>query len=384
VKRELDRVRVLPFVVVGFLVVWALLCITPARTPAQDPAPPTPSSEKPQSGQAPDKPQDDAKAQSPEAERDAKAKEEKQDDPQDVPQAVKDDVKKNTKGEKLQPKQGLKLDVDLALVNVTVTDPYNRLVTGLDPDNFRVYEDNVEQEVVTFSSEDVPISIGVIFDMSGSMTNKIGKSREAAIQFFKTANPQDEFFLVSFNERAELTSAFTNSVEDLQSRMMLAAPKGRTALLDAIYLGLSQMRGAKNGKRALLILSDGGDNHSRYNESDIKRLVKEADTQLYAIGIFDPLGYRNRTPEELNGPSLLSEVTEMTGGRVFAVENLNDLPDIASKIGMELRNQYVLGYRPSNKAHDARWRKIKIKLRAPKGLPPLNVYSKTGYYAPSH
>jgi Ca-activated chloride channel homolog len=295
-----------------------------------------------------------------------------------------DNVRKDTLGMAFKPTQGLHLDVDLALVNVTVTDPYNRLVTGLDPDNFRVFEDNIEQEVVSFSSEDVPISIGVIFDYSGSMSNKINKAREAAIEFFKTANPQDEFFLVSFNERAELTSAFTNSIEDLQSRMMLAAPKGRTALLDAIYLGLSQMRGARNGKRALLILSDGGDNHSRYNESDIKRLVKEADTQLYAIGIFDPLGYRNRTPEELNGPSLLSEVTEMTGGRVFAVENLNELPDIATKIGMELRNQYVLGYRPSNKAHDARWRKIKIKLRAPKGLPPLNVYSKTGYYAPSH
>ena len=297
---------------------------------------------------------------------------------------AKDDVKRNTPGFAVKPATGLHMDVDLALINVTVTDPYNRLVTGLDPDNFRVYEDNIEQEVVTFSSEDVPISIGVIFDFSGSMANKIGKAREAALQFFKTANPQDEFFLVSFNERAELTSAFTNSIEDLQSRMMLTAPKGRTSLLDAIYLGLSQMRGARNGKRALLILSDGGDNHSRYNESDIKRLVKEADTQLYAIGIFDPLGYRNRTPEELNGPSLLGEVTEMTGGRVFAVENLNELPDIASKIGMELRNQYVLGYRPSNKAHDARWRKIKIKLRAPKGLPPLNVYSKTGYYAPSH
>jgi Ca-activated chloride channel family protein len=296
----------------------------------------------------------------------------------------KEDVKKDTVGFAVKPSVGLHMNVDLALINVTVTDPYNRLVTGLDPDNFRVYEDNIEQEVVTFSSEDVPISIGVIFDFSGSMANKIGKAREAALQFFKTANPQDEFFLVSFNERAELSSAFTNSIEDLQSRMMLTAPKGRTALLDAIYLGLSQMRGARNGKRALLILSDGGDNHSRYNESDIKRLVKEADTQLYAIGIFDPLGYRNRTPEELNGPSLLGEVTEMTGGRVFAVENLNELPDIASKIGMELRNQYVLGYRPSNKAHDARWRKIKIKLRAPKGLPPLNVYSKTGYYAPSH
>ena len=379
-KREVNQVRVLGFTLSSFLLVWALLSFSAVRISAQNPTPaPTPAATESEDSAKP------VASQTQDAKPDAKSPDSK---PQDAKpaddKAVKDDVKKNTSGTKLKPLQGLHLDVDLALVNVTVTDPYNRLVTGLDPDNFRVYEDNVEQEVVTFSSEDVPISIGVIFDMSGSMANKIGKAREAAVQFFKTANPQDEFFLVSFNERAELTSAFTNSVEDLQSRMMLAAPKGRTALLDAIYLGLSQMRGAKNGKRALLILSDGGDNHSRYNESDIKRLVKEADTQLYAIGIFDPLGYRNRTPEELNGPSLLSEVTEMTGGRVFAVENLNDLPDIASKIGMELRNQYVLGYRPSNKAHDARWRKIKIKLRAPKGLPPLNVYSKTGYYAPSH
>ena len=321
-------------------------------------------------------------AQATSDEKDAnKAKEEAK--PKETKDA-KDDVKHDTPGAIVKPGQTMHMDVDLALVNVTVTDPYNRLVTGLDTDNFRIFEDNVEQELVTFSAEDVPISIGVIFDFSGSMANKVSKAREAALQFFKTANPQDEFFLVSFNERAELTSAFTNSVEDLQSRMMLTAPKGRTALLDAIYLGLSQMRGARNAKRALLILSDGGDNHSRYSENDIKRLVKEADTQLYAVGIFDPLGYRNRTPEELNGPSLLSEVTEMTGGRVFAVEKLDELPDITSKIGMELRNQYVIGYRPSNKAHDARWRKVKVKMRAPKGLPPLTVYAKTGYYAPSH
>jgi Ca-activated chloride channel family protein len=301
----------------------------------------------------------------------------------DTPKAA-DDVHKDTPAITVNPRKGLKMDVDLALINATVTDPYNRLVTGLDPDNFRVFEDNVEQEIVSFSSEDVPISIGVIFDYSGSMANKAAKAREAAIQFFKTANPQDEFFLVSFNEHAELSSEFTNSVEDLQSRMLLTAPKGRTALLDAIYLGLSEMRSAHNAKRALLILSDGGDNHSRYNEGDIKRLVKEADTQLYAIGIFDPVGYRNRTLEEGNGPSLLSEVTELTGGRVFPVEKLEDLPDIATKIGMELRNQYVLGYHPSNKTHDARWRKVKIKLRAPRGLPPLTVYNKTGYYAPSH
>jgi len=297
---------------------------------------------------------------------------------------AKEDVKHDTPGLTIKPGKMLHTDVDVALVNVTVTDPYNRLVTGLEPDNFRVFEDNTEQEVLTFSSEDVPISIGVIFDLSGSMSNKIAKAREAAVQFFKTANPADEFFMVSFNERAELTSAFTNSVEDLQNRMMATSAKGRTALLDAIYLGLSEMRGAHNAKRALLILSDGGDNHSRYNESDIKRLVREADTQLYAIGIFDPLGNRARTPEELNGPSLLTDVTDMTGGRVFSVERLEDLPDIATKIGMELRNQYVLGYHPSNKAHDARWRKIKVKLRAPKGLPPLSVYNKTGYYAPSH
>jgi Ca-activated chloride channel homolog len=296
---------------------------------------------------------------------------------------VHDDVKHDTPGQVIKQGQSLHIDVNLALVNVSVTDPYNRLVTGLEPDNFRVFENNVEQEIQYFSSEDVPISIGVVFDLSGSMANKVGKAKEAAMEFFKTANPQDEFFLVSFNERAQLMSSFTDSVEDLQSRLLSASPKGSTALLDAIYLGLSQMRSARNAKRALLIISDGGDNHSRYNATDIKRLVREADTQLYAVGIFDPLGYRNRTPEELGGPSLLTEVTELTGGRAFDAENVDELPDIAAKIGTELRNQYIIGYRPSNRARDARWRKIKIKLRAPKGFPPLNVYAKTGYYAGS-
>jgi Ca-activated chloride channel homolog len=296
---------------------------------------------------------------------------------------LSNDVKRDTPGQPIKRDQAVHIDVNLALVNVTVTDPYNRLVTGLEPDNFRIFEDNIEQEVVNFSSEDVPISIGVVLDLSGSMANKLGKAKEAALQFFKTANPQDEFFLVGFNERAQLLSPFTNNVEDLQSRMLSASAKGKTALLDAIYLGLSQMRGARSGKRALLIISDGGDNNSRYSEKDIKRLVREADTQLYSIGIFDPFEFRSRTPEELNGPTLLNEMSELTGGRTFTAEDLNDLPDIAAKIGAELRNQYILGYHPSNKAHDARWRKIKIKLRAPKGLPPLNVYAKTGYYAPN-
>jgi Ca-activated chloride channel family protein len=198
----------------------------------------------------------------------------------------------------------------------------------------------------------------------------------------RTANPLDQFFLVSFNDRAELTSGFTNSVEELQNRMMFTSSRGRTALLDAVYLGLSQMRGAHNAKRALLIISDGGDNHSRYNENDVRNFLKEADCQLYAIGIYEDINRRG-TSEELNGPSLLAEMTEMTGGRAFPVGNIGELPDIAAKIGMELRNQYVLGYKPSNAEHNGAWRKIKVKLRPPRGLPPLNVYAKTGYYAPA-
>jgi Ca-activated chloride channel family protein len=213
----------------------------------------------------------------------------------------------------------------------------------------------------------------------------VDKARLAAVQFFKTANPQDDFFLVTFNDRAQLTSAFTSSVEELQNRLMYTSAHGRTALLDAIYLGLSQMRGAHNAKRALLIISDGGDNHSRYNEGDIRNFVKESDVQLYAIGIYEAVGYRNRTPEELSGPSLLTELTEMTGGRTFTVDNLNDLPDTATKISMELRNQYVVGYKPGNHARDGKWRKIRVRLQhTPKGFPPLNVYAKTGYYAPAH
>jgi Ca-activated chloride channel homolog len=277
----------------------------------------------------------------------------------------------------------LKQEVNLVLVNATVTDPYGRLVTGLEQDNFRIFEDNSEQEVVHFSSEDVPISIGVIFDMSGSMADKFEKSRLAAVQFFKTANPQDEFFLVNFNDRAQLASPFTASVEELQNRLMFTAAHGRTALFDGIYLGLSQMKAARNTKRALLIISDGGDNHSRYSEGDVRSFLKEADVQLYAIGIYEPQGYCP-TPEECSGPSLLNEMTGMTGGRTFRVNDLNELPDIATKISMELRNQYVLGYRPSNHTHDGKWRKIKVRLRPPKGLPPLSIYAKYGYFAPGH
>jgi len=272
----------------------------------------------------------------------------------------------------------IKSKVDLVLVPVTVTDPLNRLVTGLDKDNFEVYEGKEKEEVRHFSSEDAPISLGVIFDMSGSMASKIERAREAVIEFFKTANPQDEFFLITFADRPEEVSDFTQSIDDLQGKLVFTVPKGRTALLDAIYLGISKMRQAKYPKRSLLIISDGGDNHSRYTEGEIKSLVKEADVMIYSIGIYDRY---MATPEEQLGPALLSDISELSGGRSFTIDNPNDLADVATKIGIELRNQYVLGYRPKTPAHDGKWHKIKVKLLPPKGLPPLHVYAKTGYYA---
>jgi Ca-activated chloride channel homolog len=276
--------------------------------------------------------------------------------------------------------RAMKVDVDLVLIPATITDPMNRLVTGLERENFEVFENGSKQEIRHFSSEDSPLSLGVIFDMSGSMSNKIEKSREAVVEFFRTANPQDEFFMITFSETPELVSDFTSSVEDIQGRMVNLMPKGRTAMLDAIYMGLNKMRHAHQQKKALLIISDGGDNHSRYTEGEIKSLVKEADVQLYAIGIFDSTP---RTEEERMGPTMLSAITDVTGGRTFTIDNPNELADVATKIGVELRNQYVLGYRPKNPVHDGKWRKVKVKLNPPKGLPALHVYAKTGYYAPT-
>ena len=273
-----------------------------------------------------------------------------------------------------------KVDVDMVLVPVTITDPLNRLVTGLDRENFHLFEGKDQQEIKTFSSEDAPVSIGVIFDMSGSMSSKVERAREAVTEFFKTANPQDEFFMIAFADKPEEISDFTQSVEDIQGKLLYTVPKGRTALLDAIYLGISKMRQAKYPKKALLIISDGGDNHSRYTEGEIKSLVKEADVMIYSIGIYD---HYFATEEERLGPALLSDVSEISGGRSFTIDNPNDLADVATKIGIELRNQYVLGYRPKNPGHDGKWHKIKIKLLPPKGLPPLHVYARTGYYAAS-
>lgn len=274
----------------------------------------------------------------------------------------------------------IQVNVNLVLLPVTITDPWNRPVLGLDKNNFRVFEGNTPQEIRHFSSEDAPISLGVIFDTSGSMRDKFDRARQAIVEFFKTANPQDEFFMISFSDTPVELSDFTSSVEDIQASLLFVMPKGRTALLDAVYLGVHKMKQAKYQRKALLIISDGGDNRGRYTDGQIKNLVKEADVQMFAIGLFDPYF---RSEEESRGPGLLADITEVTGGREFTIDDPDELPDIAGKISIELRNQYLIGYRPTRAVRDGKWHRVKVKLALPKGLPPLQVHVKMGYYAPS-
>jgi VWFA-related protein len=282
-----------------------------------------------------------------------------------------------------RPRSDIRVDSTLVLIPVTVTDPLNRFVTGLEKENFKLTEDKQPQEITQFSSEDAPLSVGVVFDCSGSMGHKLDKSRLAVAQFFKLANPEDEFFLVQFNDSANLVQPFTRNLEEIQNKLAFTQSKGRTALLDAVYLAVHEMKKAKNPRKALLLISDGGDNSSRYSEAEIKTLVKEADVQIYAIGIYESAGARSRTPEETTGPALLTEIAEQTGGRQYQVDDLNELPDVAAKIGVELRNQYILGYSPKNLSRDGKYRRVQVRLVQPHGMPLLRPFWKQGYYAPA-
>ena len=280
---------------------------------------------------------------------------------------------------RIHPGSYIRTNVDLVLVPVTVTDPLNRLVTGLEKEDFQVFENSNKQEIWSFASEDAPVSIGIIFDLSGSMTSKLIRARESILQFIKTANPEDEFFVIGFNDRPELIEDFTSSVDKIQARLAIVRAERRTALLDAIYYGLAKMKDAHHQRKALLVVSDGGDNRSRYTEGEVRAAVREADVEIYSIGIFDPSA---TAPEERTGPLLLDDVSSATGGRLFRVDDVDEMSDIAEKISTELRNQYVIGYKPKNLSRDGKWRKVKVKVNPPPGLPPLTVYARTGYYAP--
>ena len=271
----------------------------------------------------------------------------------------------------------LRVDTTLILVPVTVNDPMGRPVSGLEKENFRVFEDTVEQEIKNFAMDDEPVAVGLVFDTSGSMGAKLQRSRMAAAQFFRISNPEDEFFLVEFDDSPHLRVRLTHDTGTIESQLTFSRSHGSTALLDAVYLALHEMKNSKKNKKALLLITDGGDNHSRYSEREVTNLVRESDVLIYSIGVFGD----GNSAEETGGPGLLSHISEQTGGRMF-VGAAVELPDIAKRIGIELRNRYILGYSPRNQQRDGKYHKITVKVVPPRGLPKLNAHWRLGYNAP--
>ncbi len=284
-----------------------------------------------------------------------------------------------------QPATGFNLRVDTTLVQipVAVTDSLNRFVLGLQKEDFHLFEDSVEQTVAHFSGEDAPLSVGLVFDESGSMDFKLRTSQAAVAQFLKTMNSDDEAFLVEFSDTAKLSVEFTAKTGEIQDALKNAKPGGLTAMLDGINLALHEMKKAKNSRKAIVIVSDGGDNHSQYTASQIESLVREADVQIYAMGVFEPSLPIGLSAEEVSGPKLLSEISTQTGGRAFSAALMSDLPSVAARIAVELRNQYVLGYYPKNQTRDGKYRHVEVKLAQPKGVSALKAHWRLGYYAPS-
>jgi Ca-activated chloride channel homolog len=276
------------------------------------------------------------------------------------------------------PAPTLRVDTTLILVPVSVNDPLNRPVTGLEKENFRIFDDKAEQTITQFAMEDEPVAVGLVFDTSGSMGEKLRRSRMAAAEFFRTANPEDEFFLVEFDNSPRLVAPLTQNAGEIENQLAFSRSRGSTALLDAIFLALHEMKRSKKNKKALMIISDGGDNHSRYTPAEVKAVVAESDVLIYAIGVFGG----GNTPEEYGGPHLLSQIAEQTGGRLYEA-NAVEFPDIAKKIGIDLRNRYVLGYSPAGLEHDGRYHRVQVRVVPPRGLPQLRAHWRTGYYAPS-
>jgi len=282
------------------------------------------------------------------------------------------------------PTANLRVDSNLVLVPVTVCDPMNRPVTGLEKEHFRILDNKVEQTITQFGMEDEPLAVGLVFDTSGSMGDKLRRSRLAASAFFRTANPEDDFFLVEFNDQPRLVVPLTRDVAEIQNQLTFSQSRGRTALLDALCLALHEIRKSDKKRKALLIISDGGDNSSRYTETELRNLVREADVLIYAIGIYESDSARNRTPEEANGPGLLNEITGQSGGRHLPVDDVAEMPDVAAKIGVELRNRYVLGFSPTDAQRDGKYHHVQVKLVPPHGLPALRAYWRQGYFAPGN
>src|SRR5882672_3001741 len=273
----------------------------------------------------------------------------------------------------------VRIGTELVSLPVTVTDAYNRLVTGLDKQHFEIYEDKVKHEISFFSDDDSPVNLGIIFDVSGSMKGKLDRARDALKAFIQTSHSDDDFFLVGFNQRANLLAEFTDG-EALANKLTLVAPKGQTALYDAAYLGIEKVKQGRHNRNAMLLISDGQDNSSRYTYGELRKLLKEAGVQIYCIGIVEMGGAAGGTLD-MQGQAILEEIAQTTGGKAFFPRSAAELEDATTRIALELRHQYSIGYNPTNVKRDGQWRKIKVNVKSPKGFSNLKVQHKEGYYA---
>jgi Ca-activated chloride channel family protein len=272
----------------------------------------------------------------------------------------------------------IRIDVDMALVPVTVLDPRGRSVLGLERDNFRVYDDKEPRPIVSFGQQDGPMSVGLIYDTSRSMTDKFKVARTAPEELFRLLNPEDEAFLITVAENAKLRQGFTSKFEKIQNALLFLNPKGTTSLIDGIVMGLQQAKKARNPRRALIVVSDGGDNNSRYTLRELASMAAEADTQIFTVCLYD----RPQTQEEVEGPELLGQLALASGGIQYLISNANDLRKSMGQIAVNLHNQYVLGYNPPDEAQSGKYRKIQVKVLLPRGLPTLKVFARSGYYVP--
>lgn len=295
------------------------------------------------------------------------------------PPVVRGQQAKPTPTPEINPRS-IDIKTDLVTLTLTVTDLYGRYVSGLTKKAFSIYDDGKEQEITFFSDSDSPASVGILFDVSGSMSgDKIAKARNALSKFINTSHPSDEYFLIAFNKRAQLLLDRTRDGDAVLQKLTLVQPKNNTALYDAVYLGLERVSRGTHQKKALLIISDGQDNASRYNFGEVKRLMKESDIVTYAVGI---LGGSDATSQlGMLGQSFLDELTSVTGGRAFYPSTDSEMDEIFERIALELRHQYSVGYTPPNFQPNGKWHKVKVKVKPPRGLPRLTVRSREGYYA---
>ena len=278
------------------------------------------------------------------------------------------------------PAKPINVKTDLVTLTLTVTDLYGRYVSGLTKNAFSVFDNNQEQEVTFFSDSDAPVSVGILFDVSDSMSGeKIGKARKALERFINTSHPSDEYFLIAFNEKAQLLLDRTRDGESVLQKLTLVKPNGSTALYDAVYLGAEKVTRGSHQKKAMLVISDGQDNSSRYNFGEVRRLLKESDVVTYGIGITD--GRDAGSATGMQGQAFLDELSSVTGGKSFYPQTDVEMDEIFERIALELRHQYSIGYLPNDFKTDGKYRKVKVKVKPPRGLPRLTVRGREGYYA---